>query len=106
MICEEEPPEVLALHPMSKLEVARPARRIVALPLLSRLCVHKKDLSGIDLKHRLEFRTKPELAVELLRYAEPWPDLLNLPTWPRPAGVCPANLDFGALSEKAKDSLT
>src|SRR4051794_15792551 len=41
----------------------------IALPLLSRLYVRKKDLPKIDLKHRPEFRTKLELAVELLRWA-------------------------------------
>jgi hypothetical protein len=32
--------------------------------------VRKKDLPGIDPKHRLAFRTKPELPVGLLRWAE------------------------------------
>jgi hypothetical protein len=53
----------------------------VALPLLSRLYVREKDLPGIDPKHRPEFRTKLELAVELLRWAKPWLGLLNLPIW-------------------------
>jgi len=41
----------------------------IALPLLARLYVRKKDLPGIDPKHRPVFRTKLELAVELLRWA-------------------------------------
>src|SRR5262249_3287465 len=53
----------------------------VALPLLSRLYVRKKDLPGIDPKHRPDFRTKLELAVELLRWAKPWLGLLKLPIW-------------------------
>ena len=53
----------------------------IALPLLSRLYVRKKDLPAIDPKHRPEFRTKLELAVELLRWAKPWLDLLRLPIW-------------------------
>jgi hypothetical protein len=53
----------------------------IALPLLSRLYVRKKDLPGIDPKHRPEFRTKLELAVELLRWAKPWLGLLRLPIW-------------------------
>jgi hypothetical protein len=53
----------------------------IALPLLSRLYVREKDLPAIDPKHRPEFRTKLELAVELLRWAKPWLDLLNLPIW-------------------------
>src|SRR3954452_17110063 len=51
----------------------------IALPLLSRLYVRKKDLPGIDPKHRPEFRTELELAVELLRWAKPWLGLLRLP---------------------------
>ena len=53
----------------------------IALPLLSRLYVRKKDLPAIDPKHRPEFRTKLELAVELLRWAKPWLELLKLPIW-------------------------
>src|SRR3954464_4532018 len=53
----------------------------VALPLLSRLYVRKKDLPAIDPKHRPAFRTKLELAVELLRWVKPWLGLLNLPVW-------------------------
>jgi hypothetical protein len=53
----------------------------IALPLLARLYVRKKDLPGIDPKHRPEFRTKLELAVEMLRWARPWLGLLKLPIW-------------------------
>src|SRR4051794_40083672 len=61
--------------------VAHPAWGVVALPLLSRLYVRKVDLPGVDPKHRPPFRTKLELAVELLRWAKPWLDLLDLPIW-------------------------
>ena len=53
----------------------------IALPLLARLYVRAKDLPGIDPKHRPPFRTKLELAVELLRWAKPWLALLKLPIW-------------------------
>jgi hypothetical protein len=53
----------------------------IALPLLARLYVRKKDLVGIDPKHRPEFRTKLELAVELLRWAKIWLGLLGKPLW-------------------------
>jgi DDE superfamily endonuclease len=53
----------------------------IALPLPARLYVRKKDLPGIDPKHRPAFRTKLERAVELLRWVKPWLDLLNLPIW-------------------------
>jgi len=53
----------------------------VALPLPARLSVRKKDLPGIGPKHRPPSRTELELAGELLRWAKPWPGLLELPTW-------------------------
>ena len=53
----------------------------IALPLLSRLYVRKKDLPKIDPKHRPEFRTKLVLAVELLRWAKAWLRLLGKPIW-------------------------
>jgi hypothetical protein len=61
--------------------LAHPAWGTIALPLLSRLYVRKKDLPGIDPKHRPEFRTKLELAVELLRWAKTWLGLLGKPLW-------------------------
>jgi hypothetical protein len=61
--------------------VAHPAWGVAALPLLARLYVREKDLPGIDPKHRPAFRTKLELAVELLRWAKPWLGLMNLPIW-------------------------
>src|SRR6201996_5535092 len=61
--------------------VAHPSWGVVALPLLARLYVRKKDLPGIDPKHRPAFRTKLELAIELLRWVKPWLDLLGLPIW-------------------------
>src|SRR5512142_1304273 len=51
--------------------VTHPAWGVIALPLLSRLYVRKKDLPGIDPSHRPPFRTKLGLAVELLRWAKP-----------------------------------
>ena len=54
---------------------------VIALPLLARLYVRKKDLPGIGPRHRPEFRTKLELAVEMLRWAKPWLGLLKLPIW-------------------------
>src|SRR5215831_3511183 len=45
---------------------------VVALPLLARLYVRAKDLAGIEPWCRPAFRTKLELAVELLRWARSW----------------------------------
>jgi hypothetical protein len=53
----------------------------IALPLLARLYVRKVDLPGIDPKHRPEFRTKLQLAVELLRWAKLGLGLLGKPLW-------------------------
>jgi hypothetical protein len=60
---------------------AHPAWGVIALPLLARMYVRRKDLSGIDPKHRPDFRTKLELAVELLRWAKLWLGLLGKPLW-------------------------
>jgi hypothetical protein len=49
-----------------------PAWGVVALPLLARLYVRRKHLGGIDPLHRPPFRTKLELAVELMRWAVAW----------------------------------
>jgi hypothetical protein len=61
--------------------VTHKAWGVIALPLLARLYVRKKDLPSIDPKHRPEFRTKLELAVEMLRWAKPWLGLLGMPIW-------------------------
>src|SRR6202007_2498969 len=63
---------LLAIHP---------AWGVIALPLLARLYIRKVDLPGIAPKHRPEFRTKLELAVELLRWAETWLGGLGKPLW-------------------------
>ena len=45
---------------------------MTALPLLARLYVRAKDLTSIDPWHRPPFRTKLELALELVRWAVQW----------------------------------
>jgi hypothetical protein len=54
---------------------------VIALPLLARLYVRKKDRPAIDPKHRPALRTKLELGVELLRWAKKWLGLLKKPIW-------------------------
>jgi hypothetical protein len=49
-----------------------PAWGVVALPLLARLYVRRKDRAGIDPNHRPAFATKLQLAVELIRWATIW----------------------------------
>src|SRR2546423_3785391 len=51
---------------------AHPAWGVIALPLLARLYVREKDLIGIAPTHRPAFRTKLEMAVELMRWAVTW----------------------------------
>jgi hypothetical protein len=60
---------------------AHPAWGVIALPLLARLYVRAKDLPGIDPSQRPPFRTKLELAVELVRWAVTWFGLLGQRLW-------------------------
>ena len=50
----------------------RPAWGTIALPPLARLYVRKKDPPRVPPDHRPDFRTKLELAVELVRWAVIW----------------------------------
>jgi hypothetical protein len=54
---------------------------VVALPLLARLYIRAKDLAGIDPGHRPAFRTKLELAVDLLGWAKSWLGHLKKTLW-------------------------
>src|SRR5262245_29460936 len=60
---------------------AHPAWGVLALPLLARLYVRAKDLGGIDPRHRPRFRTKLELAADLVRWAVTWLGFLGKPLW-------------------------
>ncbi|HJZ55078.1 MAG TPA: transposase, partial [Gemmataceae bacterium] len=60
---------------------AHPAWGVVALPLLARLYVREKSPAGIAAKHRPTFRTKLELAVDLMRWAVTWLGFLGKPLW-------------------------
>ena len=53
----------------------------IALPLLARLYVRRKDLPHLPDDVRPDFRTKLELAAELLRWAVSWLGLLGKPLW-------------------------
>jgi hypothetical protein len=61
--------------------VKHPAWGAIALPLLARLYVREKDLPAIGPRHRPAFRTKLELAVELLRWAGHRLGPLGKPIW-------------------------
>ena len=54
---------------------------VIALPLLARLYIRRKDLTAIDRKHRPAFATKLELAVELMRWAAAWLKMWGRPLW-------------------------
>ena len=54
---------------------------VVALPLLARLYVREKSLTGIAPADRPAFRTKLELAVGLVRWAKLWFGMLDKPLW-------------------------
>ena len=61
--------------------LTHPLWGVIALPLLARLYVRKKDLPKIDPKHRPTFATKLEMAVELLQWASKWLGSLGKPLW-------------------------
>ena len=63
---------LLAIHPLWG---------VIALPLLARLYIRRKDLAAIDNKHRPAFATKLELAVALLGWAKCWLGFLGQPLW-------------------------
>jgi hypothetical protein len=58
-----------------------PAGGAVALPLLARLYVRRKDMPRVPAGHRPPFRTKLELAVELMRWAVTWLGFLGKALW-------------------------
>jgi hypothetical protein len=58
-----------------------PAWGTIALPLLARLYVRRKDLPRVPPGHRPAFRTKLELAVELVRWAVTWLGFLGKALW-------------------------
>jgi hypothetical protein len=58
-----------------------PVWGVIALPLLARLYVRRKDLGGIDKPHRPAFATKLELAAGLVRWAKTWLGFLGKPVW-------------------------
>jgi hypothetical protein len=60
---------------------AHPTWGVIALPLLARLYVRDKNRAGIAPKHRPPFRTKLELAVDLMRWAVTWLGFLGKPLW-------------------------
>jgi hypothetical protein len=61
--------------------VGHPTWGVIALPLLARLYVRRKDLPRIDPPHRPPFRTKLELAADLMRWAVSWLGFLGKAVW-------------------------
>jgi len=60
---------------------AHPQWGVIALPLLARLYVRRKDLPGIAPWHRPPFKTKLELAAGLVRWALTWLNRWGKPFW-------------------------
>jgi hypothetical protein len=60
----------------------RPAWGVIALPLLARLYVRRTDLGGMGPAHRPPFRTRLELAEDLLLWA-----LMGLSHWSKALSV-------------------
>lgn len=60
---------------------SHPVWGVIALPLLARLYVRAKDLPGIPAPHRPAFRTKLEMAVELVRWATGWVESWGKAVW-------------------------
>jgi hypothetical protein len=54
---------------------------VVALPLPARLYAREKSLAGIHPRHRPAFRTKLELAADVMRWAARWLGFLGTPVW-------------------------
>lgn len=61
--------------------VTHPLWGVIALPLLARLYIRKKDIPTIKAKNRPAFATKLEMAVELVRWAHGWLKLWAKPVW-------------------------
>jgi len=61
--------------------VAHPLGGVIALPLLARLYVRRKDLDAVPAEHRPEFATKLAMAVELVRWAHGWLKLWGKAVW-------------------------
>jgi hypothetical protein len=78
---------------------AHPLWGVVALPLLARLYVRKKDLGAIDKAHRPAFATKLELAVGLIRWAKCWLGMLGKPLWVVADGAYAKAVFLGAMRE-------
>lgn len=61
--------------------VPHPRWGVSAPPLLARPYVRRTDLPGIERPHRPDFRTKLELAADLMRWAKIWLGMLGKPLW-------------------------
>jgi len=61
--------------------VTHPAWGVIALPLLARLYIRRKDLDRFDPEHRPAFATQLEMAVDRMRWAHGWLEMLGQPLW-------------------------
>jgi hypothetical protein len=61
--------------------VAHPAWAAIALPLLARLYIRRKDLARFDPEHCPAFATQLEMAVDRMKWAHGWLEMLGKPRW-------------------------
>ncbi len=61
--------------------VTHPLWGVIALPLLARLYIRKKDLPTINANNRPAFATKLAMAVDLVRWAHVWLKSWGKPVW-------------------------
>jgi hypothetical protein len=61
--------------------VAHPLWGVIALPLLARLYIRRKDLARFDREHRPAFATKLEMAADLMRWARSGLGAWGKPLW-------------------------
>jgi hypothetical protein len=53
----------------------------IALPLLARLYLRRKDLARFDREHRPAFATQSEIAVDRMKWVRSWLFMLGKPLW-------------------------
>ena len=61
--------------------LAHPLWGVIALPLLARLYIRRKDLARFDTEHRPAFATKWEMAVDLMKWIRSWLSGWGKPLW-------------------------
>jgi hypothetical protein len=61
--------------------VTHPPWGVIALPLLARLYIRRKDLERLERRDRPVFATKLEMAADRMKWAHSWLEMLGKPLW-------------------------